>query len=46
MQKYKLLPFEFKRRANGDVLLVNECGDFDILGKDEFSSLVDEQFEK
>ena len=45
MKSFKLLPFEFKRCSNGVVLLVNECGDFDFVTKDAFSSLVNEQFE-
>ena len=45
MKSFKLLPFEFKRYSKGDVLLVNECGDFDFVTKESFSSLVNERFE-
>ena len=41
---YQLLPFEFKRKANGEVLLVNECGDFLSLPSDDFRNLVQKQF--
>ena len=41
---YRLLPFEFRRKANGEVLLVNECGDFISLPSDDFLSLVRKQF--
>lgn len=36
---YELLPFQF-RRFNDDVLLVNECGDFLFLPKQEFDCFV------
>ena len=36
---YLLLPFEFKRRKNGDVLLVNECGDYVFLCDSDFEKL-------
>ena len=41
---YRLLPFEFKRKANGEVLLVNECGDFVFLSPDDFRNLSQKQF--
>lgn len=41
---YRLLPFEFKRKANGEVLLVNECGDFLSLSSEDFRSLSQKQF--
>ena len=41
---YRLLPFEFKRKANGEVLLVNECGDFLVLPSDDFRNLAEKQF--
>ena len=42
---FRLLPFEFKRKANGEVLLVNECGDFLYLPSDEFLLLAEKRFE-
>lgn len=36
---YSILPFQFKR-FNDDVLLVNECGDFLFLNKQEFDLFV------
>lgn len=41
---YRLLPFEFKRRTNGDVLLVNECGDFVSLSAEDFKRLTEKRF--
>lgn len=41
---YLLLPFEFKRRKNGDVLLVNECGDYVFLGDSDFEKLTAKSF--
>ncbi len=41
---YQLLPFEFKRKANGEVLLVNECGDFLSLPSDDFRNLAKKRF--
>ena len=42
---FRLLPFEFKRKTNGEVLLVNECGDFLCVSPDEFRTLVEKRFE-
>ena len=41
---YLLLPFEFKRRKNGDVLLVNECGDYVFLCDSDFEKLTAKSF--
>ncbi len=41
---YRLLPFEFKRKETGEVLLVNECGDFLVLSSDEFLKLSQKRF--
>lgn len=43
---FVLLPFEFKRRGNGDVLLVNECGDYISISGSEFDKLVGKEFEE
>lgn len=42
---YSLLPFEFKRNANGEVLLVNECGDFTTLKAEDFDRLTGKRFD-
>lgn len=39
-ESYKILPFQFKRINNTEVLLVNECGDFIFLKNQEFSDFV------
>jgi len=38
-QDYKLLPFRFDRRKNGDYLLTNEAGEFYILSPADFDAL-------
>lgn len=42
---YRLLPFEFKRQKTGDVLLVNECGDFIFLNASNFEQLAAKKFD-
>ena len=42
--RYVLLPFEFKRRDVGDVLLVNECGDYMTISDSEFGKLAAQDF--
>ncbi len=37
---YSLLPFRFDRRPDGNCLLVNEVGEFQILTSDDFQNLV------
>lgn len=37
---YRILPFQFGRLPQGDVLLVNECGDFQFLSNEVFDSFV------
>lgn len=37
---YRILPFQFAHTAQGDVLLVNECGDFQFLPNETFDSFV------
>ena len=41
-----LLPFEFKRRDSGDVLLVNECGDYIYISNSEFNKFTSKAFEE
>ena len=41
---FVLLPFEFKRRDSGDVLLVNECGDYTAIADSEFDKLAAKAF--
>lgn len=38
--EYRILPFQFAHTAQGDVLLVNECGDFRFLPHETFDSFV------
>jgi len=42
---YRLMPFEFKRRSDNEVLLVNECGDFYFLSEGDFRSLAEKRFD-
>lgn len=37
---YSILPFQFSHTQDGDVLLVNECGDFLFLNKENFDLFV------
>lgn len=37
---YKILPFQFKRTKENEVLLVNECGDFIFLENKIFLDFV------
>ena len=37
---YKILPFQFKRLHNNQVLLVNESGDFTFISNDDFDMFV------
>lgn len=41
---FRLLPFEFKRQSNGEVLAVNECGDFVKLSASDFSAIIEKRF--
>lgn len=34
---YTILPFQFERTSNNDILLVDECGDFTFLPEKEFN---------
>jgi len=40
MSEYTILPFQFNRTKQDDVLLVNECGDFLFLDNDNFDLFV------
>lgn len=44
MNAYSLLPFEFRRHADGSVLLVNECGDFLSVSAADFQCLCEKRF--
>lgn len=37
---YTILPFQFERTSNNDILLVNECGDFTFLPEKEFNLFI------
>ena len=39
-EAYHILPFQFAHTAQGDVLLVNECGDFQFLPHETFDNFV------
>lgn len=39
-ESYKILPFQFKRTKNDEVLLVNECGDFIFLNVQDFFDFI------
>ncbi len=46
MESLQLLPFEFRRMADGSVLLVNECGDFIRIKDSDFKALCLKDFTK
>jgi len=37
---YTLLPFQYKRWDRDTFLIVNECGDYNFIGYDDFSSFI------
>lgn len=41
-----LLPFQFKYHPNGQVLLVNECGDYHFVAQDTFEEIISGHFTK
>ena len=42
---YKLLPFNFRRRSNGSVLMTNMNGEFVLVGTKDFSDFVNHRLE-
>ena len=44
MCNYRLLPFEFRRRDDGTVLLVNECGNYAVVSSADFDALAGKAF--
>lgn len=45
MNAFQLLPFEFKRMSNGEVLIVNECGDFAFINAFDFANLTAKEYQ-
>ena len=43
---YQMLPFQFARFPEHDVLMVNECGEFLFLEENRFDSLVRHEFDE
>lgn len=43
---YTILPFQFKRTNNNDVLMVNEAGDFTFISNEDFLLFVKHQLQK
>jgi His-Xaa-Ser system radical SAM maturase HxsB len=39
----RILPFKFKKHFDGRILLVNECGDYYFLSKENFEKLISKQ---
>ena len=46
MNDYTILPFLFERTQSGDVIAVNECGDFVFLSEDDFDLFVRHKLSK